>query len=317
MVEIYAADLFALAKLMPDDLRRAKGQLSMVDRCLYYHLAKDHYQGFGSIVDAGALIGCSARVIASGLTRNKRVKPVARVIKSYDLFQDVADGFSAHLIRGYYGEQPVAGAEIYDFEDKFRANIDGFEKLVEVFKGDIKGTGWPSKGPIEFLSIDVAKSPELMWYMAREFMPHLVPGRSLVLHQDFLYPNQPYLFIAMELLDEFFERIYDTPTGSTSVFLFKKQITSADVLDRLGKDPSGWFNLDTVKYIEKSAAKAFTPYGRMMTLAGIPYAYLLLGRHGMAAFAARELRMSELLSQDIMEKIPAVRQLFTRLSEIE
>lgn len=313
MVEIYAADIYRQLPIIPANLAKAHGQLSLIDRCLYYWVAREYYSGEGAVVDAGALIGCTACILADGLKNNRKATLRGRPIKSYDLFRDRIDGASANLIRGYYGEIRNPGDQFYDFENKFRANTSPYSDLIEVFKGDIKGFGWPSREPIEVLSIDVAKTPELMWFIAANFFPCLTPGKSLILHQDFLYPNQPFLFVAMELLSDFVERVFDVPTTTTSVFALKRPITKQDVLDRFGSQGSDWFNLQSLKYIEQSASKAFTPYGRMATLAGIPYAYLMLGQRNVAAFAAQQILDSQLISSDAMERIPAVRSLFKEL----
>jgi hypothetical protein len=53
--------------------------------------------------------------------------------------------------------------------------------------------------------------------VTRELFPHLIPGRSIVVQQDYLYGSwTAWLHITMELYDEYFEYVCDTGLNSVA-----------------------------------------------------------------------------------------------------
>jgi SAM-dependent methyltransferase len=197
--------------LIPDELR------------LLHHLAQDAYTGAGAIVDAGSFLGGSTVALAEGLRRNRRRPRGAaaqKPIHSYDRFQ-VED-----WTRGiYFPESTPAGTS---FRAEFEQNIAPYAELVEVHAGDILEHPWggqaTSGGPIEILFIDVAKHWTVCDWVTWQFFPHLIPGRSFVVQQDYLYHHWVgWLHVTMELYADYFEYVCDTEVNS-AVFLYKKQI---------------------------------------------------------------------------------------------
>ena len=61
--------------------------------------------------------------------------------------------------------------------------------------------------------IDAAKSPTLMRHLVTEFFPHLTPG-ALVIHQDYVSAECPWIHVAAILLKDHFEWM-DSPDGGT------------------------------------------------------------------------------------------------------
>jgi SAM-dependent methyltransferase len=191
--------------LVPDELR------------LLVHLAKDYYSGAGVIVDAGSFLGGSTVALAEGLRRNGRAKRegAAKVIHSFDRFE-VED-----WTRGkFFPETTPAGA---DFREQFERNIAPYADLVDVHAGDITAHEW-SGGPIELLFIDVAKHWTVCDAVTWQFFPHLIPGRSLVIQQDYLYHHWvAWLHVTMEFYADYFEYVCDTEVNSV-VFRYTKKI---------------------------------------------------------------------------------------------
>ncbi|HJW96018.1 MAG TPA: class I SAM-dependent methyltransferase [Thermoanaerobaculia bacterium] len=198
--------------LVPDELR------------LLNFLAQDFYRGIGAIVDAGAFLGGSAVAFAEGLRRNRHwmKSAQAKPIHSYDRFE------TEDWTRGIYlPETTPAGSS---FRATFEQNIAPYADLIEVHEGDICAHPWTG-GPIEILFIDVAKHWTVCDWMTWNFFPHLVPGRSLVVQQDYLYHQWvAWLHVTMELYADYFEYVCDTDVNS-AVFLYTKEIP-AEVLRR-------------------------------------------------------------------------------------
>jgi hypothetical protein len=68
-----------------------------------------------------------------------------------------------------------------------------------VHEGDITELGW-SGGPIDVLFLDVLKSWEINDAVLRDFFPSLVPGRSVIVHQDYGWGEHPWVPITVELM---------------------------------------------------------------------------------------------------------------------
>lgn len=74
---------------------------------------------------------------------------------------------------------------------------------VTLHRGEIGGmcrTG----GPVSILAVDAAKGAAVADHVAAEFFPALVPGRSVVVQQDYLISVQPWLCAQMVMLADCF-----------------------------------------------------------------------------------------------------------------
>lgn len=274
-----------LNEALPRQVIDSLGQLSVDDRLLYYWAARRFFSGCGTVVDGGALVGASTTALAEGLLANPATTTTSARLHVYDLFEDAEDGYSARLIRGWYGEEAQPGP--YDFQRHFDRNTASYRALLQVHRGDVTQIGYADTRDIEILSVDLAKTPALMHVVATEFFPRLLPGRSLVLHQDYLYAFQPWLLVAMELLADFLERVYDVPTQSTSVFVPRVRMTSDDVRRRLGADPAGYYTMDHLPLLYRAMERSKRPRARCHLLSAIAY---FLHVHG-EVLAARRVAM--------------------------
>jgi ubiquinone/menaquinone biosynthesis C-methylase UbiE len=196
--------------LIPDELR------------LLSYLADADYTGAGAIIDAGCFLGGSTVALADGLRRNlrRRGRPAEKLIHSYDRFE-VED-----WTRGTYFPRSTPAGE--SFRPLFDRNIASCADLVEVHAGDVQAEGW-SGGPIELLFIDVAKHWEVCDHVTWTFFPHLIPGRSVVIQQDYLYHHWvAWLHVTMEYYADYFRYVCDTGVNSV-VFRYVRRIPD-DVL---------------------------------------------------------------------------------------
>ena len=281
-------DIESLYENVPEKVLTCDGQLTYYDRLIYYWAANVFYSGQGNIVDGGALVGGSTTIFGEGLTRNAKAAKRDGSIHVYDLFEDEVDGYSANLLRGWYKEEKKAGKS-YDFEGHFRRNTAEYAKFLSVHKGDITKFGYKDKRPIEVLSIDVAKTPQLMSFVAREFFPKLLTSRSIILHQDYIFAFQPWLHIAMEMMSDLVEKVYDAPTNCTSVFVPVREISSKDVTDRLGSQDGAYFTISNVRYLYAAIEKAETHVGKILLTGSLAYFHILIGQRKTADLIARRL----------------------------
>ena len=186
-----------------------------------YWLAANYFTGSGKIVDMGPLAGGSTHALACGLMNNASVQSNAELIHSYDMWLFYEDW-----------KQFFPGQSLKDHDDIlpcFIANIRKFRSQVVPHKGDISLVGW-SDGPIEILFIDAAKTPHVMEHIVDEFYPALIPGRSLVIQQDFVSAECPWIHAIQEYLSDYFE-VVDSPQGGTVCFRLLRAIPR-HVLDK-------------------------------------------------------------------------------------
>jgi hypothetical protein len=176
----------------------ALGMLGLEERKLLYELARNIYTGKGAVVELGAFCGASTCCLAAGLRDNPRA--VGHRVHSYDCFI-ANEPYLVEFIRGQFGEALEMGQS---FAAIFRRATAEFAELIEIHGGDLLEQTWPSGMPIEILFVDVAKTLALSGKVLTEFFGHLIPGQSLVIHQDFYHPTAFYLPVVMDFLRDHF-----------------------------------------------------------------------------------------------------------------
>ena len=72
--------------------------------------------------------------------------------------------------------------------------------------GDLAKANW-DEGLIEILFVDIAKSWSLNDVVIRRFFPQLIPDRSIVVQQDFVFGLCPWVPVTMELFADYFEPV--------------------------------------------------------------------------------------------------------------
>jgi hypothetical protein len=272
----------------PDIVLSAHGQITVYDRLTYYWAAREFFTGQGTIVDAGALVGGTTVIFGEGLNANPRAQAARPTIHVYDLFEDDRDGYSAQLLRGWYNEQNDR-SNPYDFLRHFKRHTQSYERYLSVHKGDITKHPYDDARGIEVLSIDVAKNADLMLHCARDFFPRLIPGQSVILHQDYVFPYQPWLHVAMELMSDIVEKVYDPPSHCTAVFVPKRAITAAEVEARLGRKGADYYHLGNVRYLYQAIEKARPGFGQLVHTAALAYFYATMGQRKTAIYVANRM----------------------------
>jgi hypothetical protein len=168
---------------------------------LLYYLARDYYRGFGVIVDGGSFLGRSARFLGAGIHENPFIdKTRAPFIHCFDNFV-VNDESTANAIRSALGRNLVLGDSTRSVFDEA---TDSVQQWLQVWEGDFHLSLWKER-PIEILFVDIAKSPSLNRKLVEMMFPALLPGVSIVIHQDYHHPWLPHIHLTMECLHEYFE----------------------------------------------------------------------------------------------------------------
>lgn len=159
-----------------------------------YHWLGRSVQGKGAVVDLGAYAGGSAARLLSGLEHSGQPCP----LHAYDHFRS-SRAFWEKFLPG----EPVPEQDNADILPLARRHLAPWADRVTLHKGEIAETRWTG-GEIEILAVDAAKGAAVADHVAAEFFPALVPGRSILVQQDYLVPVQPWLCAQMVMLADCF-----------------------------------------------------------------------------------------------------------------
>jgi hypothetical protein len=188
------------------------------ERRLLYYLASRWFEGRGAIIDAGAFLGGSTTALCSGVEVffRRAGLPSRPVIHSYDLF-----AIEPWTIGRFFSDSCQAGD---NFHPEFDKHISRFRHLVHVYCGDIRRHAW-SGNDIEILFIDCAKHPQISDFVVKNFFGSLIPNRSIIIQQDYLYDSwSAWLPITMEYYADCFEMICHTNVNSVAFLCTQKII---------------------------------------------------------------------------------------------
>lgn len=201
------ADLGAAASV-PTMLTPEEGQL--------YHWLGCRVSGDGAVVDLGAYAGGSAARLLSGLALSGR----GCHLHSYDRFRS-----SRAFWARYMPDEPLPETDDADLLPVVQRHLAPWAGRVTLQVGDIGDMRWTG-GPVEILSVDAAKGSAMADHIAAEFFPALVPGRSIVIQQDYLMSVQPWLSAQMVALRDAFLPLAHVPKVGL-VFLCTAPVTPA------------------------------------------------------------------------------------------
>lgn len=231
-----------------------RSMLSAYELALLYALAKDSYTGAGEIIDGGPLLGLSTYAMARGLAANERRLSKQHRIYSFDLF--LARDMGWHV----EGSDSGAGSVLDRFLEINREYLDS----ISISAGDLLDMRWDGR-PIEVLFIDVAKTWDLNSWTLRSWYPALIPGRSIVVHQDYVYFNQYWVALTMAWLSEYFDRSEEV-FGATVCFLNRSPIPAEKLNVNLAALPL----TDKVRLMEQ-AMRASSPSAAEVLKCGLAY----------------------------------------------
>ncbi len=226
----------------------APGMLLPVERKFLWYVARNYWRGEGALIDAGAFCGASSICFAEGIQGNPSVYPRHKPIVSYDNFI-ASEPYIYRSIYEMFGSCVPQGGS---FMDIYISQIKPFESLIEVCPGDFHQQYWRGDD-IEILFLDLCKTESLCLRSIALFFKHLIPGHSLIVHQDYRGVWHPYIQWTMQFFSKYFEVIVDD-CGPTVVFRCTEKIP-ADSIDFI---LSGALTVaDKIALLESHSADAF------------------------------------------------------------
>ncbi len=169
-------------------------------------LTRSVYTGRGAVLDLGPWLGASSASLAEGLERGGH----AGVVHAFDLFRwercymqmdrapDLADGD--------------------DFHPWFRRMIAPWGQRIRSAPADLTSYRWTG-GPIEILFVDAAKSWALTKAILQSFGPHLMPGVTRIVLQDFADSPTYFLPLVFDAAPTAFREVEAVDIGTTVTFV--------------------------------------------------------------------------------------------------
>jgi hypothetical protein len=207
-----------------------KGMIGPEERACYYWLGRNWLAGHGCIVDAGSFVGASTFCFAAGAADGgRRAFNGGKLVHAFDYFKVVDQYVGEALSRDF---RIIAQGESY--LDVFEAQTAFFSDMIATYPGDFLTHRWCGE-PIEILFIDIAKTAALNAHACGEFLPHLIPGRSVVLQQDYYHCWHPYIHISMEYLTDELELVDDHVPYQSALWRLLKPIPKEKIA-RLAAD---------------------------------------------------------------------------------
>jgi hypothetical protein len=200
------------------------GMTSANEQTFCHNYARTLYTGAGEIVDLGCWLGATTISFAKGLRRNRRLTPEQKRkrIHSYDLFSwhpSMNPNVRGTPLEGKYQEED-------SFLPEFEKRTAPWNQYFQVNVGDIRGRPW-TREPIELLFVDAMKWPDTAAWIVKDFYPHLIPGISLVAHQDFGDFFAGWIHLIQYRLRDYFEVFEEVKKSATVVFKLKSAIPAA------------------------------------------------------------------------------------------
>lgn len=185
---------------VPEAVYQPIGMIGPEERRALWWLAREMLND-GAIVDAGCFLGASTFCLAAGAAASPRAATRRKpIVHAFDRFKAI-DAYVAESI-----SRQVRPTETGDsYLDIFMPQVAPHGDLVRAVPGDFLEASW-NEGPIDLLFIDIAKTEALNARAVGMLFPALVPGRSIVIQQDYHHCWHPAIHVTMEhLAGEFVE----------------------------------------------------------------------------------------------------------------
>ncbi|MEL7276929.1 MAG: hypothetical protein AAGK98_10690 [Pseudomonadota bacterium] len=271
---------------IPDSVADHPGMTSIQERALLYGLARSYFTGQGVIIDAGVFLGASSAAFGEGVLENTNIPSANEaVIHSYDIAIWL-DGFKKYL-KSDPASQAIQSHNLQSgssFEEPLKQVLKKYARLQRFVIGDIVSLAPNHRGPIEIAFYDCLKNYERDEAAFSAFTPHYIPGRTIVLQQDYFYELAAYNKIRQEYFMDHYKFI--GAVKDTAVFL------CTSPLPRIDKDDDPILRLtisEQLALIEVAADRTADRFRRIkVRLAGLQHA-IDLAEYGHAARLASSI----------------------------
>lgn len=297
MPSIAVGDLPVSLDGAPENVLTYPSLISHAEKALLYQLARNYFTGEGTIVDAGIFLGASTNAFGIGLRDNptalRRIPPGRKPITSYDLaifVESMRRYIGRDAFRAAVGNWSPAPGE--SFEPILRALLAEHADLVEIRIGDLAETAHVD-GPVEIAFFDCLKSEKLDRVAFNVFAPHYIPGRTIVVQQDYFYAGAPEHRLRQESLSDHFHYLGQIDTAA----IFRLDTPIPGAMHEL--DPLSDLSLtQELRLFDQAVAR--TPFRLSKLAVRLSAAAHVRRRHG----AAPALELKREIEREFSEELP-------------
>lgn len=212
---------------VPEKVLSTPSMMSENERIFLYNLVRRYYTGGGRVVDAGIFLGGSTNCFAEGIRQNPRYSHITAKWPKPVLSLERA--VVSNTMPAFFARHGIGGGA-YETGDSFADLLEGYvepcKDLVELRIGDIMECG-EINDRIEILFLDVLKNPSIAAYAIKQYFPKLIPGRSIVIQQDYFFEGLPFIKTYQEFFGAQFE--YVGEVGSSAIFRCIARIDKAAI----------------------------------------------------------------------------------------
>lgn len=215
---------FARSQCRPLDPRVAgiPGMTTRYERRFLSWYAAEMFSGRGLMVDLGAWLGASSAALGAGLEHNRTVASPAALVRSYDLFlweEGMAANLHAVTLTRDYREGE-------SFLPDFLRWVAPWSRSIVACPGDLQSVPPPAE-PIELLFVDAMKTWDVANAILAGYFPRLIPGVSLVVHQDFAHFYTGWIALVMYRLRDVLRPVYHVPLSCSVAFRCEAEVPPA------------------------------------------------------------------------------------------
>jgi hypothetical protein len=206
------------------------GMTTLEERAFLAWWARDRYSGQGAIVELGPFIGASTVALCYGLQANKRLAKGAGRVRVYDRF--ICDEFMADSINAELGSPSLAGAYSAPLADgasslpAFLRQTADYQAAIDLHPGDLLSYRHDGAA-VALLFVDAMKTPDLAEHIVHQFFGSLMPGRSILIQQDFVHYWTSWIHLIQYDLRDHCDFACHVPRSASAVFTVRKPIVDA------------------------------------------------------------------------------------------
>ena len=228
---------------VPSEVIDYPGMTTPREKGMLFWLAKNAFEGKGLIVDAGLFLGASTNAFAMGIKANPKVSSQMldgyKPINSYDIAIWVKS--MDRYLETEAAKQVLNGRTINhgeNFSPILRGLLAPHLDLVDFRIGDIVKLASADR-PVEIAFYDCLKTPDREAAAFHAFAPKYIPGKTIVVQQDYFYESAIALKIRQEFLASYFE--YLGAEATSAVFRLRDPIPA----EYFEKDPIEELSLES------------------------------------------------------------------------
>ena len=201
-----SSDIQEILQMPPPHVMQHVSMMSNDEKILCYSLAKSCAPFTGRIADLGLFVGASTSAFCQGILDNPlgSTKHTKKPVFSLDI------GGPLKTYERYF-KDPQARAQLESLgrsldDDLFtviKAYLQRYPAIYELVEADLR-TVEHFEDPIEIVFYDCLKHPDVAHKACQLFWPRYIPGKTMVIQQDYFYPFDYWTIIYQEYYSDYF-----------------------------------------------------------------------------------------------------------------